>query len=293
MARKINTKISCINVVAHPHSNEIYIALFNKIFKNRADIQVGNQKKIIMGGLTPVVIDGENVLTGVLFKFLDIGDADAWYNIESNEEASDEDLREINIPKNLRPNLTKHRFVFYPKGHKLFIQVKGELRNDSISVYQVKKYLERICKRDFITEEFGEIFLTIEPSSEEVDQMLASETITEIYYEITLPNPDYDDEESYVNWMENQHIFKEKRTLTTNRGGHVEPDDELVSLAKTASQNGELRIKEKDPNGRIVTKTSNDSPLVKNVMFDPDIETATETFWNKTAEIWRNLLTRN
>ncbi|MGE4501976.1 MAG: DUF4747 family protein [Thiomicrospira sp.] len=291
MARRIHTKIGCVNVVTHPHTPENYVNLFNRIFESRIDVSIGHQQRMIMGALQPGVIEQQNALTGFLYKFLDVGGDNAWYNIALNEEASDEDLREINIPRHLRPNLTKHRFVFFPDGHKLFIQVKGEHQNDNVSMNQVEKYLQRVCSKEFIIEEFGEVFLTVIPNSEDVEQMLASDAITAISYEITLPNPDYDDEDQYVGWMESQGIYKEQRALKAQRGGRVEPNSELKSLAITASRNGNLQVKEKDTNGITVTKTSSSSPMIESVSFDPSVETATNTFWNKSLQLLRSLLT--
>ncbi len=289
MARKIITKTACINIVTHPHSKERYIELFNDIYGAKLPINVGNRKKIILGSLHENKIEGETALTGLFYRFLDIGGD--WYNMEENTQASEKDLKEIHIPEHLRPDLTKHRFVFYPKSHKLFIQIKGESSGDNISIYQIEKYFSRLCEKGFIAEKYGEVFITVIPHSEQVEYMLSSKSIVELSYVIALPNPDFNDEDEVVEWMEEQEIEKDQRVLRSRKGAHLTPNQELKTIGRAAADNGKLSIKEKTETGMKILSTEG-KPLIEDVIHDPKVESPTDTFWNQTIQMLRQIANR-
>lgn len=289
MARERLLKIGCINVVTHPHSPENYISLFETINSMKKEISIGHRRKIIMGLLNEDEFEGQRVLHGLLYKFDDLDENTEWYNTKENSEASKDDLGQLQIPDHLRPNLTKHKFVFFPRGHRLFVETKGSGQADLISVHQVKKYFDTICNGFKINHEFGEINFTIATSKQRLQQMLASKNIVELKYEISLPNPDVVRPLSVAQRMQERGLIQETRSMKARGGENIILDDELIEASTEASQNGHVEVKVKEDH-RTETLSSKDHPLITRTSYDPETEDPTQKFWVKALNILHTLI---
>lgn len=291
MSRKKTIKLSCINLVTHPHSPENYIKLFNSIHSLRKDVAIGHRRKMIMGSLHTENFQKHDVLYGLLYKFDDIDEHTVWYNTIENSQASDEDMGQLQIPDHLRPNLTTHRFLFFPKGHKLFIETKSEKANQNLSIYQAQKYFELICNNSNIVENFGEVSLTIEMDQEQLEAMLRRKDIIELSYEIHLPNPDIDGDESFTARMQRRGVLKETRQFRAISGESLRLDDEILEASREASSNGYVSTKNRIDH-RVESMSSKEHPLSERVSFDPSTESPQDSFWRKSFITFQRIIGR-
>lgn len=119
ITRDRKLEVSCLNLVLHPHSQELYIDLLKTIHANKLDIKVRGDDAVMFGS----VFKGEegDVYVGEIFKFLKLNAAEDWFNTLSMELASRNDVSGIVIPENLKPHFKRFQYAFFPSKHRLFM----------------------------------------------------------------------------------------------------------------------------------------------------------------------------
>ena len=130
MARQRSIEISGLNIAMHaPHSPARYVELFNDALRLRLPLRVSNVHMLMLGSVYPDNPDRpEDGLNGSIYRFVRLDPNEPWFNAETHEVATQDDLLQVNIPPNLLPHLQTFPFVFRPATHHLYFVRKDSRR---------------------------------------------------------------------------------------------------------------------------------------------------------------------
>lgn len=274
LARTRSIKISALNIAMHnPHSPEAYMELFRKAFDIRRVIRKGALQCTMLGSLSP--IDRENLMVGFsgeIFRFVQLDPNEPWFNSKTKEEASEDEIKEILIPKHLLPHLKKIPFVFKPDIHELRFVTKD--RDLSISPRAMAATFFNILNDKELTD-FPEIEVTVIPDTDSLESMLQLYKLEKLTIYLKRPNPDDlgGEEPDWLRKLERQNARSLQTELISEREESIHPDEDSNSLARVASRNGKVVVKGKNAAGVSVEKSTEDIPLVETVIHNPEEET--------------------
>lgn len=105
-------KISALNIAMHqPHSPKKYVELFKDAKKLNYLVRLGSLHGAILGSIYPPK-DGNptSELTGEIYRFVKLDPKEPWFNVETSDVASDDEVGRINIPGHLLPHLQRIEF---------------------------------------------------------------------------------------------------------------------------------------------------------------------------------------
>ncbi|MFZ6727401.1 DUF4747 family protein [Undibacterium sp. MH2W] len=291
MVKESVVHICAINIAMHnPHSADRYVRLFNKIFSLKKIIPTRGLNGVLMGSLRELVKDEPwKGLTGEFYQFIQLDSNEPWFDLDSKDEASTDDLKKIVIPEKLKPHLARFVFIFFPREHRLFVQVKSGSR--SLGPATVKAVMERLLADDNL-EEFGTIEVTVIPEFDSVDKIFALPYLRTIKIELVRPNPDDHDEAErlLLERLISQNAKKMTVELNSNRTMQLTPDDQTKVLAKVASTNGSVVATGKDNHGKSVKISTVDTPLLERIYYSTAIQTMHAAFYEAADRINRHLV---
>lgn len=277
MARSTKViQISGINIVTQPHTPETYIQLLKEV--NQIAIPVSGNEHLMISGLRPHIENGDwlSGIEGEIVKFSNIDEHSQWINLTSGHLL--EKGEEPEIPKNIRPNGALFPFIFYPKNidgnsHKLFYISKSRnshtKKDDTLSPNFVKKLFDKLFDNPDIKLKFDSIEVTVIPRTDALEQIFKLPKLNKLYLQITPPNPD-DLEEMECKLLERYQRLNVKRVEETyiGNGDHIEPDEELKSMARIAAHNGFVQGTGKDSEGKTVELSTTQVPMKEAITVD-------------------------
>jgi hypothetical protein len=268
-------QFSALNVAMHdPHSPQKYVDLLREIFKRRDAVRLGELHMAMMGDLYSEHRDAPSQgMIGEFFRFVNLDANEPWFNTQTRETASEDDLSRINIPDHLLPHLSRIPFFFTTSRHQLWF-VKRD-RKDGLSVAQMARLFERLSTPLVDAKLFPPIEITPLPQEEQLNRMLNIHTLEKLCIELKRPNSD-DGEDEQARWqkkLENQKAGRLKLELASLPSSSIEPDDETRSLARVAASNGRVEIVGRNISGEKVIESTERHPLTERVRYDPDSET--------------------
>jgi len=281
--------IGALNLVLQPHTPITYIEMLQKMARYKFDAQVHGDNALLLG--TCRYLDPSNPLEGVrgdIYKFLKLDSSDAWFNTENMDEATEDEVAEINIPENLKPHFKRFQYIFFPEGHRFyFISSKPK---QSLSPRLVKIFFESVFRREEFAE-FGSLNVTIQPDPNRLDELFAMRNISVIKMEIARPNPD-DLEEAEAEILERLNRINAKTEkiefLAANTEG-LRPDGELRVLAEVANDNGFVYAEGKSADGLKTYMSTKDMPLHITAKYNPNISSEFDALYDKVVEIHREI----
>ncbi|MDX6751948.1 DUF4747 family protein [Geminicoccaceae bacterium 1502E] len=260
--------MSAVNVVIHPHSSERYIELIRDIFNLRREIPVHGNENLIMRSMQ--ISSDQRWVQGEIAKFTKIQGSDDWFNLQTLEKAEKNELRQIRIPEELRPNLASFSYLFDVAQH-MFIFERRHL-NKSLSQRMVHTYLSRITEDKMLQEKYSSISVSYVSSEDSVGRVLDMPRLKRVEIIIIKPNPDdLDGLEAEV--KERLGRMRAKKMILDYEAmpnTSLKLDDEATKYTRVASRNGEVRSTGKDKNGATIHRSTRDHPLEKSLRYDPD-----------------------
>lgn len=116
--------IGAINITIQPHTPETYISLFRDAYQLKRPANVHGDQFAILSAVYKLERDQKEPgpITGDIFKFTNINLASQWFNIETNDFATEEEVNDVNIPENLKPNTSRFSYIFFPEQHLFFYE---------------------------------------------------------------------------------------------------------------------------------------------------------------------------
>lgn len=225
--------VGALNVVMPaPHSAERYIELFQRAYNLKRPINLRGDFAGMIGSCRVEEMNGSHVVKGEFYKFFDLKLDGQWFNTLEQKPAEDVELAEIHIPENLKPHFQVFPFVFLPANHRLFFVTKDQ--QDNFSPGQAQKLLSVIFEDLMLVREYGEIEITVEPSTETLQRIFSMPRLKSLIIEVTPPNPD-DHEDAERKLFEKMGIIaadKQTIELTSKKPTGLLPDADIKTLAE-------------------------------------------------------------
>jgi hypothetical protein len=269
VARTRKLQFSALNIVTQPHSPESYVALFRALYGLKRPFPVRGSQHLMIGEMERV--DREDPLQGLsgrLYRFDQIDPDAPWFNVESREEASEDELAQIRIPTALKPNLVKFNFVFYPRTHQLYFESFSQ--GATLGERSLQKFFSLICALPYIMEQFGTIDITVVPEHEQLDRILSMPSLSKLVIDLRRPNPDdlASDEQRVLMRLQKMNTRRLVETLTAERGETIQPDEDVKVLARVAAKNGSVSGTGYRADGDKVEESTVDRPWRQTVHYD-------------------------
>ena len=271
MARGKNYFLCVLNVKINPHSPEKYLQLFLEMFnlKNRTKTR-GDYYGLI--GSCSSIIRNEPLrgIYGYIYKYFDLIETADWYNIAKVEEATEEEIRKINIPPNLKPHFNRFAYVFFPLKHKLIVVINNE-NNKKLGPIIARDMFDSLLNVDKLKEKFNDVEVIVEQTAESIDRMFTKYSIDELLIKISRPNPDLSQQtnEEIFDLLKGQNIAKVEYKLQSDKSSGLKPNDDFKRLAKVALTNGVVKISGYDEAGNPIKESTLDHPYIESVRYDP------------------------
>lgn len=289
MARDRSLRFSRINIVTHPHTPEGYIKLMRAAFNSGQSVAIRGDQHLMIGEMRYLNADDPlQGLFGRLYRFVHIDKNAPWFNVEKNDVATEEELAQINIPENLRPNCTMFDFVFYPRGHAFYLEKQsGHL---SLSPGLATKMLRSLFAHPQIVQEFGEIEVNVFADKEHLDHILKIHDLRRLVIEVTKPNPDElataDAKVKARLAMVNARKLKIEIVAESKESIKIDQDDDLKATAMVAAAgNGKVVGYGYTQNGNRVEESTLAKSWEDGVTYDPDLQTSADALIAATANL--------
>ncbi len=244
MARRKTLKYASANIVLHPHSPELYVALFRRTHELKSVGFINKNRRARIGSL----VDREDAMTGLLsglVYFYTVIDPDQrWLDDMIDDVAEEDELEELRVQaQRFHPELRFMRFYFDPQSHTLFFEHYNEERV-TFSPRTVQKAFEQMFNHPVLTEEFSEAEVTVIPTVEAITHILNLPGLRKLIIDLQPPNADDHDglSERIMGKMDAMHAKRWETTLT--RGDREEalvPAEDLRDLAQVAAANGQVK----------------------------------------------------
>jgi hypothetical protein len=187
MERTRTITVSCLNLAMHtPHSRKRYVELLATAFSAKRMARLGSVHGGMLGSLYGSTTENaQNELTGEFYRFLKLDPDEPWFNAQTKEAASPDDLEALSIPQHLLPHLQRIPFLFKPSTHRLFLVAKD--RQDNLSTGTAKQLLESLFAP--LVEEglFPPVEITVEPEKDALDEILGLKSLEHLVIELIPP----------------------------------------------------------------------------------------------------------
>jgi hypothetical protein len=228
----------------------------------------------------------DSLLYGDFYKFLNIDPNDPWFDVKKKKPATDEDVSEIVIPDNLKPNFSFCPYVFDLKNHRLYFIVKSG-QGVSAPLVRVKRLIEYLSNSQQIIDRFKTVNVSIIKDKQKVSELLAWNVIRTLEIYIERPNSDEGgDEKKALNKLNSMGANSERTVWRKARDvKSIVIDDETRRLANVAADNGVVKVTGRNRAGLPDRASSESYPMHSRATYDPD-----------TGDLWtafRSFVLRN
>ncbi|GAA5784682.1 DUF4747 family protein [Chitiniphilus shinanonensis] len=272
VARTRTIEIGCLNIVTHPHTPQGYVELLYMAHALRRTVATRKDQRLLIGEVRNLVreepLEG---LVGRLYRFTEIDPDGEWLNLETQAAAEPDELGAVQIPANLRPNMEMFDFVFYPRNHQMYVELRST--GKSLSIAQAQKLWKEVFAAPAITEQFGDVEVMIVPDTEALRAILLLPSLYKITIDLIKPNPDEFERASrnVYGRLARMNARRLQQTITAERRERLELDEEEKELALVAAHNGSVVGQGLGPNGRVVTMSTDETPWSDKIIYDPNL----------------------
>jgi hypothetical protein len=246
----------------------------------RRPVAIWGSHHAILTRMHPLSRDQEEPgpITGDIFRYTDI-DAEAnWFNTATNKFATDDELENIRIPENLKPNSSRFSYIFFPETHLLFYE--GYYDSNTLAPTRAEAFFQSVFADEDLVEKFGAVDVTHYPMVDRLEDALALPIKTRLEVHLSRPNPDslQDAEGKYLRRMHAWSVASVEQQYSAVDGTSIEVDEELTTLTKVAAKNGAVSIKGRDQTGEIVEFSTKQHPWRHKEMYNSDSVLAFDLF---------------
>lgn len=288
MAKEKKIEVGAINITMHPHSPESYLSLFNVARRKKIIKRMHSDKYGMIASVMPLDKNryGQfGPVHGDIYRFTQLDPKGTWFNTKTSDRAENEDLAAIAIPPHLKPNSSRFTYIFFPEDHILFFEKYYD--GNTLSYSSAETLIRNIFNDPKITEEYGEVDVTLVPCADELMKALAMEKLEKLSFKIRRPNPDHQDEaeKEVLRRMNNLKVAEVNQEYKVIPGQSIKVDDKLLAEAKVAAKFGKVEAKGKDSGSRPVSYVTSEHPWKASMYYDPDIESAFETLVEKVLSV--------
>lgn len=276
MANTRTIKISALNVAMHqPHSPQRYEALILDAKKLKMLVRLGSLHCLMLGSLyKPKANEKNGAFTGEIYRFVKLDPSEPWFNTETFEAATENEVGKINIPQHLLPHLQRIEFAFFPHTHELWYVSQD--RKDRLGTTAAVKFFQTLFDQLVQTGRYPDVEVTAIPDKESLDNMFKLHKLDRITIDLKRPNADdaAKEEAHWLRRLEKQGVRRIKTEMVAARGETIKPDAETRALAHVAARNGNVFVIGHDANGVRVEESTAAKPMALSETVDSDLETS-------------------
>lgn len=282
MAREKKLVIGAINLTIQPHTPQMYVQLFKDAYHLKRPLNISGHQFGILAGIYKLNRNDKFPcpITGDVFKYTDISENASWFNTDTNDFASKEDVGGIVIPQNLKPNSSRFTYVFYPEQHLLFYE--GYYEGRSFGPANAVRFFNKLLNQDELIEKFGKVDITHIPEVNNLEEAINIPTKDKISMVIYRPNPDdhAEAERRVLSRMQAQNVETFEQNYKAIQGQSINMDEELQTMARISARNGSFSLKGKNYQSRPVEYSTKKHPLVRTEYYNPETVSAGQFFQN-------------
>jgi hypothetical protein len=275
---------SVLNIKTHPHSPQKYHDLFIDVFKRGGSVRIFGDNWGAIGNIW--ALDSTRPLEGlygVIYRFTRIDNTKPWYDEKKRVEVEAGEEGEF-VPDlgNMQPNSKRSVFIFYPEKHRLVFEA------NNFSPNSARKLFAGLFSPDEIVDEYGDVDVVVESSSESIKRILRIPTMTKLSIDFTLPNPDEIGEAIRERLQERMRSENCKRLIEIKRASKedgLSPDEETVELMNLAKSNGWVDAEGYDENDKKMEESTYDHPLKDSVAYLSETTSGREAIQMLSAKL--------
>lgn len=277
MPRARTIQISGLNVAMHsPHSPEKYIELLRLAKSAGHRFEQGELHRLMLGTwYAQAPADKQRgVLAGEIYRFVNIDPNEPWFNIQTSQPATSDEMGAVSIPSHLRAHLQTIPFVFDAKRHLLWFISKD--KKSSLGPLHAQRFFQHILSKTATEHQLPAVEVTVLPTQNALDEIFGIYTLTHLVIELKRPNPDdgASATRAILRRMQEQGIRTTRTQHTAAPNQSIKPDDETRQLAEVAAMNGSVTGIGRDIEGVPVTETTTEKPMRLHERVMSNIETA-------------------
>jgi hypothetical protein len=286
MAKARRVTFAAINIALHaPHPMGSYIDLLQKAFRRRDVVRMGALHGVMLGSMgRPKEYGKTQLLHGEIYRFVKLDPDQPWFNAQSKEPATEEDIEAIKIPGHLLPHLQRIPFVFNARRHRLWYVSRDQA--NSLAPATATRFLTHLLQATALQHDFPEVSVTAVPDSTSVEKILSLPGLEYLKIELVRPNPDDGDsaEDRWLRRLEEQNTTKAKLELFHARNQAIEPDAETTEMAQVAATNGFVYGRGRTLDRLPVEDSTAARPMLQHEFVDTNIETAADVLSRIAAD---------
>lgn len=271
MARFRKMRLGALNIILQPHSPELYINLFRKLYALKRAVKYYGEKGGALAYFKNFDERNPNVFYGELYTFTNIDPRRPWLDGINLAPLTNENGDPVpQVSEDLKPNLRRTFFIFYPDFHRLVFDAR------SISPQSACKLLSGLLSIEEITQEFGPVEVIVESSTDAIERILRIPTLSKLTIKTVRPNPDEiagpEAEADVYQRMEEQGLYKHEQIMTSRRGESINPNRETKRLMMVSVSNGEVKAEGYTNDDKKIVESTNPHPNILTAFYDPDVD---------------------
>lgn len=264
MARNSKIEVSAVNLRIPAEKERDYAGLIEALRKQRRGVRVYGHTYVAISHFDP------KSLEGIISKYTEIDIDGEWFDLDDFDAATENKVGEINIPKNLRPNLSQYYFELNEKEHVLVYSSYSESK--SLSARSMENYFQEVLDASAIKNKFGSVQADVVKNYSEVEKIMALPKLRELRFSIRRPNSDglgKDLAERIEERLKEQDGDEYQEAIKTSSSKGLKPNERTKQLGYVAAENGELEAKSL-VNGVLTPHTTENAPLVEQETYTKD-----------------------
>lgn len=266
MAQVPFIQVAKANIVSNPHPDGAYVQLFRSALTSGIPVNYRASDYCVIGRFAKIP-NKDGLFAGRLFLYTEFDESGQWLNTQRMEMASENEINEIVIPADLKPNFRVFNFIFDISDHRLYFEVRNTAGN-RIAPRAMGKALQVLFSG--LVPDTTVVTVTLQPQRDALEKILALSKISKIIIDVKIPNPDdsTDKEDRIFESMREQNIKEQKHEITSFPGETIQLNSENIELAEVGSENGYVEAHGRDEIGNVKTVSTRDYPMVENIQLD-------------------------
>jgi len=259
-----------LNIVTHPHSPEDYVKLLERGL--HVDVPMGGDRRARIGTLSAIGADPLDGIQGNIYRYTKIDMNSPWLNTESGKEVDPLNIHElVDIPDNLRPNLSTIWYNFYPRSHRLVFETE---RNDphtgkpvSFSPSTAQLFFQKVFNT--LKTDFDTIRVTVVQDHETLETIFSLPYLRKLEIKIERPNPtDGRFAQMMARQLEKENVHDFEQIMVSKSADGLKPTKRTKGVAKVATTDGYVYAEGNDEEGEKVTLKTTLKPVEARRYFD-------------------------
>lgn len=270
MAARKQVKIAggVLNIRLHPHEGDAYNRFIEDIYALKCPIKLRGDRHAMISMLNRSEAS-DGIFSGVITTFVKIELDGLWFSTEKLGEASPEEISEVEIPAHIHPNSCQFHFIFDTRNHRFYFQSYAS--GKTLSHKGALDLIQGLAADPKIVAKYGDVKVDIVQSKDALAYVFDLEVIKEVKITINKPNADFVDDD-FEEKVEGHLASTGSRSLTliyeAERGGTIEPTDELKAAGAVALNNGNVEVSGRDANGA-TRRSTNEHPETLTARYNP------------------------